>query len=313
MNQLSLPSLKTVVDEVFREAGAIDAGNVTTYIPELARVDPALFALSVCDASGAMIDCGDTRHSFTLQSISKVLGYACVLECFDDETIMRHVGVEPTGEDFDSIIKLDRHKRPFNPMVNAGAIAVTDLLLTRFGAEAAERSLDFFARLIGKEKLSVDEAVLASEQRTSERNRAIAHLLRNFKILENPVEDVLALYFRHCAVEVTTCDLARLGMTLANGGCPPGGGDPVLCPETLRKLLSVTLTCGMYNYAGQWVFEVGFPAKSGVSGGLLGIVPGRYGIGVFSPRVDEKGSSPRGVRVQKRLSAKLNLHMFAPD
>ena len=256
---------------------------------------------------------GDTRHAFTLQSISKVLGYACVLEHFDDETIIRHVGVEPTGEDFDSIIKLDRHKRPFNPMVNAGAIAVTDLLLTRFGAEAADRTLAFFAGLFGKDEVSIDEAVLESEQRTGERNRAIAHLLKNLSILENPVEDVLALYFRHCAVQVTTRDLARLGMTLANGGYPPGGGEPVLCPETLRKLLSVTLTCGMYNYAGQWAYEVGFPAKSGVSGGMLGIVPGRYGIGVFSPRVDDKGSSPRGVCVHKRLSACLNLHMFALD
>ncbi|MCC5806143.1 MAG: glutaminase A [Opitutales bacterium] len=306
-------SLETVVDEVFLEAAAVDDGDVTTYIPELARVDPALIGLSVCDGSGAFVERGDSGHYFTLQSISKVLGYACVLEIFDDETIARHVGVEPTGEDFDSIIKLDRHKRPFNPMVNAGAIAVTDLLLTRFGGEAVEQTLAFFAQLLGRKDLVIDEAVYESEQRTGERNRAIAHLLKNFAILENSVEEVLALYFRHCAVQVTTGDLARLGMTLANGGCTPGGGDPVLCPETLRKLLSVTLTCGMYNYAGQWVYEVGFPAKSGVSGGMLGIVPGRYGIGVFSPRVDEKGSSPRGVCVQKRLSDRLNLHMFAPD
>ncbi len=309
MNPVS--NIEPTVREIFELALKLDEGKVTTYIPELAGVDPDLFALSICGTDGRTLNMGDTGHMFTMQSISKVLSYALVLEYYDDETIMERVGVEATGEDFDSIIKLDHHKRPFNPMVNAGAIAVTDMIISRFKDEALVKSLDLFASVLGKNEVSVDEAVFMSEYRTGERNRAIAHLLKNFSLLDNPVEEVLALYFKHCSVQITTSDLACLGATFSNKGCPASSVRQVLKRETLQKVLSVMLTCGMYNYAGQWVYDVGFPAKSGVSGGVLSMVPDKMGVGVFSPRVDDKGSSPRGVLVNKLLSERLNLHIFA--
>lgn len=305
----ALSDIEPILDAIIEQARDVTSGAVTTYIPELAKVDPELFALTICDTEGRLLQRGDADQPFTLQSISKVLAYACVLEVCDASVIGERVGVEATGEEFDSIIKLDHHKRPFNPMINAGAIAITDLLLSHFGDDALTETLSFFGALLGRETVEVDEAVFESERRTGERNRAMAHLLKNFSLLDNPVEAVLALYFKHCSVRVTTGDLARLGAALAVRGSSTAG----LKRATLRNVLSVMFTCGMYNYAGQWVFEVGFPAKSGVSGGVLGVVPGQLGIGVFSPRVDAKGSSPRGVLVNKLLSEKLHLHLFACD
>lgn len=303
----SLKHLEPVLDEIFAEAGKETGGEAASYIPELAKVDPDLFAISICDMDGNLIEHGDSEYEFTIQSISKVLSYACALDLYDSEAIDRRVDVEPTGEDFDSIIKLDRHKRPFNPMVNAGAIAITDLLLSHFKKGALDGTLSYFAELLGKDKVEVDEAVFKSEQNTGDRNRSTAHLLKHFSLLDNPVEEVLDLYYRHCSVRVTTRDIARLGARLASRGAAGGFRKT----ETPRNVLSVMLTCGMYNYAGQWAFEIGYPAKCGISGGLLGVVPDGIGIGVFSPRVDEHGSSLRGVVVNRLLSQKLNLHTFA--
>ncbi|TVR56373.1 MAG: glutaminase A [Puniceicoccaceae bacterium] len=300
-----------VVDEVYQEALKITEGDLASYIPELAVVDPELFGLSICDVEGNRINRGNTRHPFTIQSVSKVLSHICVLACQDDDTIAKRVGVEPTGEDFDSIIKLDRHRRPFNPMVNAGAIAVTDLLMSAHGDGALEKTLQLYARMLGCARVEIDETVFLSELRTGERNRAIAHLLNNFKLLDHPVEEVLQLYFKHCSVQVTTETLAHLGAVLARRGRAPTQDQALVEPDCVRKVMSVMLSCGMYNYAGQWIYEVGLPAKSGVSGCLLIVVPGRMGIGIYSPRVDVRGSSLRGVHAGRLLSERLGLHLLA--
>ncbi|MFA9477424.1 glutaminase A [Phycisphaerales bacterium AB-hyl4] len=303
--------IHAMLREIYDQAATVQDGQLASYIPELAAVDPSHFAISICDIHGNTFNEGAHAQPFTLQSVSKVLAYACVLACQDEAVIMQRVGVEPTGEDFDSIGKLDRYRRAFNPMVNAGAIAVTDLLMSVYGRGAFDRTLNYFAAAMGCDALEIDEAVFRSEQRTGERNRAIAHLLNNYKLLDHPVEDVLDLYFRHCSIRATTQDLARLGGTLANRGRVPGAGKAVLEPDCVRKVLSVMLSCGMYNSAGQWVYEVGLPAKSGVSGCLLIVVPGRMGIAAYSPRVDERGSSPRSVLAARLLSDKLQLHIFA--
>ncbi len=303
--------IEQVLTEVFDEASRATDGEPASYIPELSAVDPDLFGLSICDADGNMTRRGDADHAFTIQSVSKVLSHLCVLACLDDDTIAERVGVEPTGEDYDSIIKLDHHKRPFNPMVNAGAIAVTDLLMSAHGEKALEKTLAVYARLLGRENVEIDDAVFQSEQRTGERNRAIAHLLKNFGLIDHPVEDVLALYFKHCSVRVTTQDLARLGAVLARHGRAPGSDEVLLDTECVRKALSVMFSCGMYNYAGQWIYEVGLPAKSGVSGCVLIVAPGRMGVGVYSPRVDARGSSVRGVLAGRLLSERLNLHLLS--
>lgn len=303
--------IRALLREIYDQAVTVEDGQLASYIPELAAVDPSHFALSICDIQGHTFNEGAHTQPFTLQSVSKVLAHACALACHDEAVIMRRVGVEPTGEDFDSIGKLDQYRRAFNPMVNAGAIAVTDLLMSAYGRGALERTLAFFAAAMGCEALEIDEAVFRSEQRSGERNRAIAHLLNNFKLLDHPVEDVLELYFQHCSIRATTQDLARLGGTLANRGRVPGAGKAVLDSDCVRQVLSVMLSCGMYNSAGQWIYEVGLPAKSGVSGCVLIVVPGRMGIAAYSPRVDERGSSPRSVLAARLLSEKLKLHLLA--
>lgn len=303
--------MRAMLCEIYDQAATVEDGQLASYIPELAAVDPSLFALSICDIRGNTFNQGAYTQPFTLQSVSKVLAHACVLTCQEEPAMMQRVGVEPTGEDFDSIGKLDRYRRAFNPMVNAGAIAMTDLIMSAYGRGALERTLAFFAAMMGCDTLEIDEAVFRSEQRTGERNRAIAHLLNNFKLLDHPVEDVLELYFQHCSIRATAQDLARLGGTLANRGRVPGTDEAVLAPDCVCKVLSVMLSCGMYNSAGQWIYEVGLPAKSGVSGCVLIVVPGRMGIAAYSPRVDERGSSLRSLLAARLLSERLGLHIFA--
>ncbi len=300
-----------VLREVFEEAAAVKDGELAAYIPQLASVDPEYFALSACDTAGNSYAVGDCGQSFTLQSVSKVLAHACVLSHCDEEALGRRVGVEATGEDFDSIVKLDQHRRAFNPMVNTGAIVIADMLLSIYGEDALPKCLSFFASTMGVDNLDVDQAVFQSELATGERNRAIAHLLNNFKLLDYRVEKVLELYFNHCSLRATTDQLACLGATLANGGRLPEGGGCVLDPVVVRKVLSVMFSCGMYNDAGRWIYDVGLPAKSGVSGCLLVVVPGRMGIAAYSPRIDRRGTSVRGMLAVRLLSERLNLHLFA--
>ncbi|MCC5833904.1 MAG: glutaminase A [Opitutales bacterium] len=304
-------TIRQVLQEVYEEAGAVDEGELAGYIPQLASVNPEFFALSVCDTAGNCYAVGDRGQSFTLQSVSKVLAHACVLSHCDEERLGQRVGVEPTGEDFDSIVKLDQHRRAFNPMVNTGAIAIADLLLSIYGEDALPKSRSFFASTMGVDSLDIDQSVFESELATGERNRAIGHLLKNFKLLDHPVKEVLELYFAHCSLCATTDQLARLGASLANGGQLPGGGERVLDPAVVRKVLSVMLSCGMYNDAGRWIYDVGLPAKSGVSGCLLVVVPGELGIAAYSPRIDNRGTSVRGLMAVRLLSERLNLHLFA--
>lgn len=296
---------------VFDEAAKISDGELASYIPELSKVDPESFALSVCTASGELISFGDTEQAFTLQSISKVLTYAFAMESISEEEIRTRVGVEPSGDEFDSIIKLDRYKRPFNPMVNSGAIAITDLLISRFGKKAFESSMAYFESFVG-ESLKVNTRVFESERQTGERNRAIGHLLKNYGLIENSVDEVLDLYFRHCSIEVTTNQLSRVGEKLAGEVLHSHTSSRFSKNKNLRNLLSVMLTCGMYNYSGQWAYEVGMPAKSGVSGGILAVAPGRLGLAAFSPRIDDKGSSRRALEACKILANKYKFHLFDP-
>lgn len=302
-------SLNQIIDQTFQQAASLSQGRPATYIPELAKVNGDLFSASVCDIRGEVQSCGDVNSKFTLQSISKVLAYSLVLDLYSEDEICERVGVEPSGEVFDSIIKLDKYQRPFNPMVNAGAIAITDLIISKFQDNAYEESIKYFSRLFGTDALQFNKAVYSSEMQSASRNRALAHLLKSFELLENPVEEVLELYFKHCSIEVDTATLSRFGGLLARKGRNLAGIEFISVPN-LRNILSVMLSCGMYNYAGQWIYEVGLPAKSGVSGGILAIAPERFGIAVFSPRINEDGCSLRGAAFLKGLVNKLNLHVF---
>lgn len=297
---------------LYDDLKGLDEGAVASYIPELAKASADWFAICLCSPDGRIYEVGDSRQAFTIQSISKPLLYGLALDTYGREFVSSRVGVEPTGDAFHSIIKLDEQsKRPHNPMVNAGAIAMTALLQGATPTERLIRLLDTFERFVGH-RVSVDMAVYTSERSTAHRNRAIAHLMLNFGMVDGNVEETLDLYFQQCSVLVDCRDLAVIAATLANQGVNPLTGERALAASHVRDVLSVMLTCGMYDYAGEWVYQVGLPAKSGVGGGILAVAPNRWGIGVFSPRLDARGNSVRGIEACKTLSRQWGLHMFEP-
>ena len=276
-----------------------DSGTVADYIPELALADRSSFGIALATVDAAIYEVGDTRLPFTIQSISKPLTFALALES-SGERVREQVGVEPTGEPFNAI-ELD----PLNPLVNAGAILTRSLL----GTDPDPSPLQGYSAFAGRE-LSIDDRVRQSESRTAYRNRAIAHLLRGAGRFDGDPDEIVESYIAQCSVLVDCRDLAVIAATLAAGGRNPVTGRRVASPETVRDVLSVMATAGMYDAAGDWLYDVGLPAKSGVAGGVMAVLPGRLGIGVFSPPLDEQGNSVRGVRVCEDLSQSLDLHMF---
>jgi glutaminase len=225
------------------------------------------------------------------------------------EQVLSKVGVEPTGEAFNAIVLDEVSNRPFNPMVNAGAIATADLIEGKDFPERLSRLLAMLSRYCGR-MLHIDNAVFLSERLTGHRNRAIAHLMLNFGMMSHRMPDSLELYFQQCSVLVNCHDLAMMGATLANDGVNPVTGERAISQEYVKHLLSIMLTCGMYDYAGEWAFRVGMPAKSGVGGGIVAVIPGQCGIGIFSPLLDSKGNSARGIKVCRDLSERFRLHCF---
>ena len=226
------------------------------------------------------------------------------------EALLEKVGVEPTGDPFDSVIRLDENsKRPDNPMVNAGAIATTSLIKGSEPTERLNRMLEMFHRYMNRD-VFIDVSVFMSERVTGHRNRALANLLLNFGTIDHNIEEILDLYFQQCALVVNCQDLAVMAATLANRGIHPITKEQAVNPDCIRDILSVMYTCGMYNYAGEWAYRVGIPAKSGVSGGIMGVIPERAGIAVFSPLIDERGNSVRGLRVFEDLSQEFGLHLL---
>lgn len=302
--------MQELLEELHRQYLPLREGKLPDYIPELAKVDADSFGISVVTAEGRLYEVGDCARKFTIQSISKPFVYGIALEDFGREEVLRRVGVEPTGDAFNSLIRLDeKSKRPFNPMVNAGAIATSNLIRGQSPADRLKRLMEVFASYVGHE-LNPDMAVFLSERGSGHRNRAIAHLMLNFQMIGPNVEEILDLYFQQCCLLVTASDLAWMGATLANGGVNPGTGQRAISDQYVRDLLSVMFTCGLYDFSGEWAYRVGLPAKSGVGGGMLAVAPGRLGIGVFSPLLDERGNSLRAIHVCQDLSTRLGLHLF---
>jgi glutaminase len=288
----------------------LDAGAVADYIPELARANPDQFAIVIATVDGQIYEVGDSRATFTIQSASKPFMFGLALEDYGRHDLLARVGVEPTGDPFNAIVLDEAANRPPNPMVNAGAIAVTGLVNGATNDDRWARIHSTLEAFAGT-SLQIDEAVARSESETGHRNRAIAHLMRNFGMIRTDVEEVLELYFRQCAVLVDAVDLAVMGATLAAGGRNPRTGVQVIGAEHIPPVLSVMSSCGMYDASGSWLYHVGLPAKSGVAGGVVAVLPGQVGIGVFSPRLDEAGNSLRGVRVCEDLSLELGMHLFS--
>lgn len=289
-----------------------ESGRLADYIPELARVDPHPFGISLATTSGELFAIGDTSVAITIQSVSKAFVYCIALELAGRDEVMKRVGVEPSGEAFNSIVLEPGTNRPFNPMVNAGAITVVGLLCEIVGNDAFALIHDRLSKAAGR-SLGIDESVYRSESETGHRNRAIGHLLRSGGALKGDVDRALDVYFRQCSILVTATDLARMGATMAHIGENPATEAQVFDLQAVRNTLAVMFTCGMYDYSGSWAYDVGVPAKSGVGGGIVGVVNRQLGVGTFSPRLDAKGNSVRGIAAFLDLADELGLHAFEPS
>jgi glutaminase len=284
-------------------------GTVADYIPELGKANPDEFGLAVATATGRLYTIGDAEAPFTIQSISKAFAFCLALEVAGPALVASRVGVEPSGDPFNAIVFDPETNRPFNPMVNAGAIAVAGILREKLGNDAFGFMMERFSRAAGR-PLQLNQAVYRSEAETGHRNRAIAHLLLANDALRVAPDEALDLYFGACSVSVTATDLARMGATFANMGTCPITRKTAFDIAAVRSTLSVMFTCGMYDYAGHWAYEVGVPAKSGVGGGIVGVVNRQLGIASYSPRLDTKGNSVRGVGAFKSLTDYFGLHAF---
>jgi glutaminase len=306
---LNFSPIRSALCKIYREYRENFTGKVATYIPELAKVNPALFGIALATADGEIYEVGDSRHLFTIQSISKPFVYALALEDHGVEHVLKKIGVEPSGEAFNSIVFDERGNRPFNPMVNAGAIATTALIKGANHEERLRRLLGKFSDLCGR-PVQIDHAVYRSERATGHRNRAIGFLELNAGMIAEPVDEHLDLYFEQCSIRVSARDLAVMAGTVANNGVNPLTGARAIDERYVKNVLAVMHSCGMYDYSGEWSYRIGLPAKSGVGGGIIAALPGQLGIGTFSPLLDTQGNSCRGIQVCEEISERFKLHMF---
>src|SRR5260221_4872038 len=302
-------NLQEIVEVTHEKYKSVDEGEVATYIPELGKADPSDFAICLVTVDGQVFSAGDWNREFTIQSICKPFAYQMALEELGRERTLSHVGVEPSGEAFNSIELDPRTMRPFNPMVNAGAIAVASLI-KKDSCVAGVRNFIEKMQLAAGRQLPIDSSVLASESATGNRNRAIAYLMLNFGIIDEDVNHTLHQYFSQCSLLVNCRDLAMMAATLANMGTNPVTRETVFDFQYIKDVLSVMFTCGLYDHAGEWAYHVGLPAKSGVAGGMLAVVNRQLGIAVYSPKLDAKGNSVRGILACRELASRLGLHAF---
>ena len=288
-------------------------GKVADYIPALACVDPNKFGIAFADASGAVHGAGDCDEAFSIQSISKVFTLSLVLEKVG-VAIWDKVGREPSGSAFNSIVQLEREDgRPRNPLINAGAIAVTDQLIGAGGADAAIGALLALLRArSGDAAISVDEEVAASEAATGSRNRSLAWFMKTYGILDNEVETVLGAYFRQCAVAMSCRQLARAALFLAFDGRDPASGEEVVAWHNARRINSVMMLCGHYDNSGEFAYRIGLPGTSGVGGGILAVAPGHGTLAVWSPGLNASGTSAVGALALEKFVDLTGWSVFAP-
>ena len=300
--------VKEIADEM-RQRG--ERGEVASYIPELACIDANAFGLVVIDADGNVAAAGDTDTPFSIQSISKVFTLTLALGKAGDR-LWHRVGREPSGSPFNSIVQLERERGiPRNPFINAGAIAVTDLILSGHQPrEVLGEILRFMQFLADDPTIQIDEAVAASEQRTGFRNIALANYMKSFGVLDNPVDFTLGVYFHHCAIAMSCRQLAMAGRFLAHLGRNPSTGFSVVPPQSARRINALMLTCGHYDGSGEFAYRVGLPGKSGVGGGILAVAPGKASIAVWSPGLDANGNSHLGRVALEMLTRRMGWSIF---
>lgn len=305
-----MDSIQDILETIYGRYRNLDEGKPASYIPELDKANPRHFAIAVVAADGQSFQVGDVGQEFSMQSTSKPFSYGMALQEYGREFMLSKIGVEPTGEAFNSIVELEKHThRPYNPMINSGAIVVSGMIKGQTLAEREQQVLAHFGRYLGR-GMRVDDKVYESERNTAHRNRSIAHLLRHFGVLHSDIDETLDIYFKQCSTLVTTQGLATMAATLANQGRNPFTQEVALEKRYVGDVLGLMFTCGMYDSSGEWAYKVGIPAKSGVSGAIFGVVPGQFGIAVYSPPIDEKGHSIRGLKVFQDLSQELSLSIF---
>lgn len=303
---------KSHLQEIFEQCKSNTGGKVADYIPQLAAVDPEKYAVSVVTVDGQQAHFGDSKDYFSIQSISKPINYCIGLDTNSEEFIHRHVGREPSGHSFNEI-KLDEYKRPHNPMINSGAIMVSSMVFPELDvSERFEKVMSVWKNMAAGRAPRFNNAVYQSEKKTADRNFALGYFMRenrcfpdNSKLLDN-----LDFYFQCCSIENTTEALAASASTLANGGICPISGDRLFSQETTKNCLSLMYSCGMYDYSGEFAFVVGLPAKSGVGGGVMVVVPNVLGMCIWSPMIDKYGNSVRAIEFCKKIVQRFNFHNY---
>jgi len=311
-----LPSgdvVQSLLDEAFEQARGIHDGEAADYIPALAHASPDLFGACVAGTGGALITVGDATVPFSIQSVSKPFVFALVCQAIGHDVARQKLGVNSTGMPFNSVMAIELSEdRTMNPMVNAGAIATTSLIPGSTTAEKWERVLEGLSAFAGR-RLELDAEVYESEAANNQRNKGIAHLLNSYDVLYCDPEEATDLYTMQCSLNVSAVDLAVMGATLADGGVNPQTGERVVDESRCSRVLAVLATAGLYERTGDWLYEIGLPGKSGVSGGIVTVAPGKGGLGTYSPRLDEAGNSVRGQHLTRHLSESLGLNLFASE
>lgn len=300
--------LNRLVDEC---RGYTLKGKLPSYIPELLKANSEALGICIVDLEGNFYEGGDYNTKFTIQSVSKVVTLIYALEEYG-ESLFSRIGVEQTADAFNSIIKLETRNngKPLNPLINAGAIATTSFVLEREGEHAFEKLLSFLRKIAKNDNIEVNESVYNSEKRTGDVNRALAYYQKGAGTFSAEVDDVLDVYFKMCSLEVKVRDLAQIARVIANNGVIRKTGERVFSAKTARVAKAIMTTCGLYDSSGIFALDVGIPSKSGVGGGILSVVPGKYGIGTIGPALDDKGNSAAGVEILRRLSKELKLSIF---
>jgi glutaminase len=299
-----------ILKEIFSEVQPLFGhGKVADYIPALGRINPRKFGIAICNMEGEVIQMGDSQESFSIQSISKVFTLSMAFSHGGD-SIWKRVGKEPSGNAFNSLLQLEYEKGiPRNPFINAGALVITDMLVTAH-QNPKQVFLNFMKKISLNKEIDYDSEVAASEKEHGFRNAALVNFLKSMNNIKNDIDEVLDNYFHHCALAMNCVDLARAMLYFANHGILPSTGERLLSISRAKRLNSVMLTCGFYDQAGEFAFRVGLPGKSGVGGGIVAVIPGKFGICVWSPELNPKGNSVVGMKTLELFTTKTGISIF---
>ncbi len=301
---------KNLLEQIYKEVNTLNLeGQQASYIPELANVQPNKFALHITTIDKKHYGIGDVNEKFSLQSIAKVFAFTLAYQ-LKGSAIFQHVGVEPSGNPFNSLIQLEQEQGfPRNPLINAGALAICDVLISELN-NPEDEILSFVRKIARNKTITYNPAVYQSEKKTGYRNRALIHLMKSFGRIQNETENVLDLYFKLCSIEMTASELSKTFLLYANSGIIPDSPEQILTESQTKRLNAIMQTCGFYDEAGEFTFRVGLPGKSGVGGGIAALHPGKYAIAVWSPLLNAKGNSVKGMKALELLTTKLGWSIF---